>query len=55
VFSTGLVLVAGSVYYGGATGILTTTPFSPGVSQRIGIATSTSDFMVDLGTPILKQ
>ena len=53
--STGLTLTDGAIYFGGASGTITTTAPTTDISQVIGIAISTSELLIDIRTPILKS
>lgn len=53
--SLGIALTEGETYFAGLTGNLTNTPPTSGISQFLGVATSTSKFLVDIKTPIIKS
>lgn len=51
--SAGLGLLAGSIYYAGPNGGLTTTPPNAGVSQVVGVAKDANTLFVNINEPFI--
>jgi hypothetical protein len=53
-YTTGLTLTEGEDYYIGTSGVLTTTPPTSGIVQQIGVALTTTEFLINNTKGIIK-